>query len=57
MALLALAVAACAQTDRTPTGTTGAAAPDFSVRTFDNDDFRLSDHEGTPVVLNFWESW
>jgi len=32
-------------------------APDFSVRTFDGDTFRLSDHRGTPVVLNFWESW
>jgi cytochrome oxidase Cu insertion factor (SCO1/SenC/PrrC family) len=32
-------------------------APEFSVQTFDGDTFRLSDHRGTPVVLNFWESW
>jgi cytochrome oxidase Cu insertion factor (SCO1/SenC/PrrC family) len=32
-------------------------APDFSVETFDGDTFKLSDHRGTPVVLNFWESW
>ncbi len=32
-------------------------APDFSVQTFDGEAFRLSDHRGTPVVLNFWESW
>jgi hypothetical protein len=32
-------------------------APDFSVQTFDGETFRLSDHRGTPVVLNFWESW
>lgn len=32
-------------------------APDFSVETFDGDTFKLSDLRGTPVVLNFWESW
>ena len=32
-------------------------APDFSVETFDRDTFTLSEHRGTPVVLNFWESW
>lgn len=32
-------------------------APDFSVQTFDGETFRLADHRGTPVVLNFWESW
>ena len=32
-------------------------APDFSVETFDGDTFKLSEHRGTPVVLNFWESW
>jgi hypothetical protein len=32
-------------------------APDFSVKTFEGSTFRLSDHRGTPVVLNFWESW
>jgi cytochrome oxidase Cu insertion factor (SCO1/SenC/PrrC family) len=32
-------------------------APDFKLETFDGATFRLSDHRGTPVVLNFWESW
>jgi hypothetical protein len=32
-------------------------APDFSVETFDGDTFKLSEHRGMPVVLNFWESW
>jgi hypothetical protein len=32
-------------------------APDFSVKTFDGDTFKLSEHRGMPVVLNFWESW
>jgi hypothetical protein len=32
-------------------------APDFTVETFEGDTFRLSEHSGVPVVLNFWESW
>jgi len=32
-------------------------APDFTVETFDEDTFTLAEHRGTPVVLNFWESW
>ncbi len=31
--------------------------PDFSVETFDGETFTLADHAGTPIVLNFWESW
>ena len=32
-------------------------APDLSVETFDGDTFSLAEQRGTPVVLNFWESW
>jgi cytochrome oxidase Cu insertion factor (SCO1/SenC/PrrC family) len=32
-------------------------APDFTVETFDGHSFTLSEQRGTPVVLNFWESW
>lgn len=32
-------------------------APDFTVVTYDGDTFRLSEHRGKPVVLNFWASW
>lgn len=32
-------------------------APDFSVTTFDGETFALGEQRGTPVVLNFWESW
>ncbi|MGH2775388.1 MAG: peroxiredoxin family protein [Actinomycetota bacterium] len=37
----------------------GAAseAPDFSFETFEGETFSLADQRGTPVVLNFWESW
>lgn len=47
-----------------PEARSGSASPDrsggandFSVQTFGAAPFRLSHHRGTPVVLNFWESW
>ena len=33
------------------------AAPDFTVLDADGQEVRLSDMQGTPVVLNFWASW
>ena len=33
------------------------AAPDFSFETFEGETFSLAEQRGTPVVLNFWESW
>lgn len=35
----------------------GEPAPDFEMTTFDGDTFRLSEHRGSIVVLNFWGSW
>lgn len=32
-------------------------APDFTLATLDGQDFTLSKHRGTPVVLNFWATW
>jgi cytochrome oxidase Cu insertion factor (SCO1/SenC/PrrC family) len=32
-------------------------APDFEVTTFSGETFALAEQRGTPVVLNFWESW
>ena len=32
-------------------------APEFTVSTFDGAEFSLAEQRGTPVVLNFWESW
>ena len=43
----------------------GKPAPDFAMRLLDagatsspeSGEFRLSDYEGSPVVINFWASW
>jgi cytochrome c biogenesis protein CcmG/thiol:disulfide interchange protein DsbE len=32
-------------------------APDFTVTTFDGQEFRLSEQRGKVVVINFWASW
>ncbi|MGH2698458.1 MAG: peroxiredoxin family protein [Actinomycetota bacterium] len=32
-------------------------APDFTFETFEGGIFSLAEQRGTPVVLNFWESW
>ncbi len=36
---------------------TRVPAPDFSFETFEGKTFNLAEQRGTPVVLNFWESW
>lgn len=33
------------------------AAPDFSYKTIDGKDGKLSNHKGKVVVLNFWATW
>ncbi len=35
----------------------GYPAPDFRLKTLDDQNFALSDLRGTPVVLNFWATW
>jgi peroxiredoxin len=35
----------------------GTRAPDFVTTTLDNNTWRLSEHRGEVVVLNFWASW
>lgn len=35
----------------------GSAIPDFTITTFDDQQFKLSDMKGKVVVLNFWASW
>ena len=53
-----LLLAACGQPSSeggAPGGT--PRADNFSFETFDGGVFALGEHRGTPVVLNFWESW
>jgi cytochrome oxidase Cu insertion factor (SCO1/SenC/PrrC family) len=40
-----------------PDESSADAAPDFSFETFEGEVFSLAEQRGTPVVLNFWESW
>jgi peroxiredoxin len=35
----------------------GETAPDFAAKTLDGQDFRLSDHRGKFVLLDFWATW
>src|SRR5215831_1327790 len=32
-------------------------APDFTIKTYSNGSFKLSDYRGKVVVVNFWASW
>lgn len=45
------------QQDQGDSGEGSKKAPDFTVYDRDNNEVRLSDFEGKPVVLNFWASW
>lgn len=50
-----------APTERPGGSSNGSAdrwtGPDFTVETFDGNTFTLAEQAGSPVVLNFWESW
>jgi cytochrome c biogenesis protein CcmG/thiol:disulfide interchange protein DsbE len=35
----------------------GEAAPDFELQTFEGDTYRLTDYQGSVIVVNFWASW
>ena len=35
----------------------GKPAPDFTLTTLDGRTFRLRDHLGRPMIVNFWASW
>ncbi len=43
--------------ESTPEKTEPKKAAEFTLTLFDGSVFRLSDHRGKPVVLNFWASW
>ena len=35
----------------------GAPAPDFTLKTLDGSNLKLSEQRGTVILLNFWASW
>ena len=43
--------------DATQVAVEKGPAPDFTVQLFDGGSFRLSDHKGKPVFINFYASW
>ncbi len=56
-ALLIAALIGVAAPSRAPADDLPAAAPSFTVRTFEGKVVRLSDFRGKPVVLDFWATW
>ena len=44
----------CGQPEK---GRRGKAAPDFQVRRLDGGNFRLSESQGHPVLVDFWATW
>lgn len=54
-----LAIGAAQQGNGLPVSSAliGAAAPDFTLKTYDGKKVQLSDLDGHPVVINFWASW
>lgn len=55
VAAAALLIYAPAASLATPT--TGSSAPDFALRSLAGENFRLSEHLGDVVILNFWATW
>jgi peroxiredoxin len=45
------------QTGESPAARVGRAAPDFFLETLDGGELRLSDLQGTPVIVNFFATW
>jgi cytochrome c biogenesis protein CcmG/thiol:disulfide interchange protein DsbE len=55
--VLAVAVIGIALARRNQSQPTSGPAPDFTLTTFDGNQFRLFDQRDKVVILNFWASW
>lgn len=40
-----------------PAPIAGHPAPDFALKNLDGEIIRLSNYQGTPVIINFWATW
>jgi peroxiredoxin len=40
-----------------PAAVAGHPAPDFELKNLAGESIRLSDYQGTPVIVNFWATW
>jgi peroxiredoxin len=54
---LLLIVVVAPVADSSTTQLIGQPAPDFALRSLDNENLRLSEHLGEVVVINFWATW
>lgn len=54
VAVIVVGIALLRQQQAQPTS---GLAPDFTITTFDGEEFRLSEQRGQIVVINFWASW
>lgn len=55
--ILGLGISAILGGDETDPGREPRPAPDFALTLLDGSTWRLSEHRGRVVVLNFWASW
>ncbi|MEO5335095.1 MAG: TlpA family protein disulfide reductase [Magnetococcus sp. YQC-5] len=54
--LLTLTLSGCTGDDQ-PAITAKRIAPDFTLTLFNGQEFKLSQHQGHPVIINFFASW
>ncbi len=55
--LILMAIYGCAEKKEEAGRAEPKKAREFSIELFDGATFRLSEHRGSPIVLNFWASW
>ncbi len=56
LALVLTTLIACGSEASPAPGASGTST-DFTVTTFEGEEFSTADARGKPLVLNFWESW
>lgn len=57
LAVLSLTLLSVFSVGASSTRLIGQPAPDFALRSFGNENLRLSEHLGEVVVINFWATW